>query len=114
MCPTATTSEKARDLHTALAAYEKDFALMPPSLQPQSYDLVESDLQAIRCLVTDATSQVKERWRNLVNAHLLLTDALLNNVVAAAMGRAKPMSDAELIQLRAAHAGAVAALGDEK
>jgi hypothetical protein len=111
MFPTAIASES---LLTALAAYDADFARMPPSLQPQSYDLVESDLQAIRCLVTDATPQVKEEWRNLVRAHLLLTDALLNNFVAIAIGRAKPVSEADLVQLREAHAAAVAALGAGK
>jgi len=111
MTSTLATPVKARDLQDALAAYEQDLARMPPSLQPQSYDLVESDLQAIRCLVTDATPPVKERWRSLVSAHLLLTDALLKNVVATAMGRATPVSASELVELRDAHAAAVAALG---
>src|SRR5215208_1593443 len=79
MYPTVTAPDKARHLQTALAAYEADFALMPPSLQPGAYELVESDLQAIRCLVTVATPDVKDRWRSLVDAHISLTGAMLED-----------------------------------
>jgi hypothetical protein len=114
MCPTATASDKARGLQTALAAYQADFALMPPSLQPGAYELVESDLQAIRCLVDGATPEVKEGWRRLVNAHILLTDAMLENFLAMSMGHGQPASEEELTRLREAHAAAVSALGAMK
>lgn len=110
MCPTTTAPERTHGLQTALAAYLTDFAVMPPSLQPGAYDLVESDLQAIRCLVTNAAPDVKVGWRSLVDSHILLTGAMLENLLAISMGRGKRVSEEELTRLRDAHAAALSAL----
>lgn len=110
MFRTATASEDTLRLQTVLDAYQSDFALMPPCLEQDAYELVESDLQAIRCLVTYATPDVKERWRSLVHAHILLTDAMLKNSLATATAHSQPVSEPEIVRLRDSHAAAVSAL----
>jgi hypothetical protein len=81
-------------------------------MRRDAYERVESDLGAIRSLVMHAAPELGERWRCLVDAHLLLTDAMLKNLLAAASGRANPVSDGELDGLRDAHAAALAAIDD--
>jgi len=114
MWPTATAPRRTASLKMALDAYRADVALVVPSLQPHAYELLESDLDAIRCLAADATPPVKQLWRNLVSAHVLYTGALLDNFVATSMGRPKPVPEGELRRLREAHDDALAALGADQ
>jgi hypothetical protein len=114
MWPTATEPGRTASLKTALAAYKSALERIGSSLQPQAYELLESDLDAIRCLAADATPRLRELWRNLVTAHVLYTGALLDNFIASSMGRPKPVSEGELLLLREAHNDALSALGADQ
>lgn len=96
-------------LRAALSIYESDFE-RPPSSQALAYELVESDLQAIRYVVADGHPSVKALFSRLAEAHFLFTDALLANFQAASLGRAKPVPDDEIRRLHQAHADAISAL----